>query len=70
MPNEGDQYYLAFDLVYDNMDVMNKYLELRELAAVYPKQVIILDMICFEHIILSFSKLIEWTGTRKKIRLL
>lgn len=66
MPNEGDQYYLAFDLVYDNMDVMNKYLELRELAAVYPKQVIILDMICFEHIILSFSKLIEWTGTRKK----
>lgn len=66
VPDEGEQYYLAFDIVYDNMDVMNKYLELRELAAVYPKQVKILDMICFEHIILSFSKLIEWTGTRKK----
>lgn len=65
-PNEIDQYFLAFDIVYDNMDVMNKYLELKELAAVYPKQIVILDMICFEHIILSFSKLIEWTGTGKK----
>jgi len=65
-PNEDDRYYLAFDIVYDNMDVMNKYLELRELAAAYPEQIVILDMICFEHIILSFSKLIEWTGTKKK----
>lgn len=23
-------------------------------------------MICFEHIILSFSRLTEWTGTKKK----
>lgn len=45
---------------------MNKFLELRELASAYPKQIKIFDMICFEHIILSFSKLIEWTGTRKK----
>ena len=59
VPDDGDQYYLAFDIVYDNMDVMNKYLELRELAVVYPKQIVILDIICFEHIILSFSKLIE-----------
>lgn len=66
VPNEGDQYYLAFDIVYDNMDVMNKYLELRELVAVYPKQIVILDVICFEYIILSFDKLIEWTGTGKK----
>ncbi len=66
VPDDGDQYYLAFDIVYDNMDVMNKYLELRELAVVYPKQIVILDIICFEHIILSFSKLIEWTGTGKK----
>lgn len=65
-PDEGDRYYLAFDIVYDNMDVMNKYLELRELAAVYPEQIVILDMICFEHIILSFSKLVEWTGTKEK----
>lgn len=66
VPKEGSRYYLAFDIVYDNMDVMNKYLELRELSAVYPEQIAILDMICFEHIILSFSKLIEWTGTGKK----
>ena len=66
VPKAGDRYYLAFDIVYGNMDVVNKYLELRELAAVYPKQIMILDIICFEHIILSFSKLIEWTGTGKK----
>lgn len=66
VPKADDRYYLAFDTVYDNMDVMNKYLELRELVAVYSKQIAILDMICFEHIILSFSKLIEWTGTGKK----
>ncbi|MCI9021321.1 MAG: hypothetical protein HFH32_11365 [Eubacterium sp.] len=66
VPKEGDRYYLAFDIVYDNMDVVNKYLELRELVAVYAKQIVILDIICFEHIILSFSKLIEWTGTGKK----
>ena len=66
VPDDGDQYYLAFDIVYDNMDVMNKYLELRELAVVYPKQIVILDVICFEYIILSFGKLTEWTGTGKK----
>lgn len=64
-PAEGDKYYLAFDIVYDNMDILNKYLELKVLAAVYPEQIIILDMICFEHIILSFVKLAEWTGTGK-----
>lgn len=40
-------------------------MELVELAAKHSDQIIILDMICFEHIILSFSKLIEWTGTSK-----
>lgn len=49
-PQESDKYFLAFDIVYDNMDVMNKYLELKELAAKHPGQIIILDMICFEHI--------------------
>lgn len=64
-PQGSDRYYLAFDIVHNNMDVMNKYLELRELAAKHPNQIIILDMICFEHIILSFSKLVDWTGTGK-----
>ena len=70
VPKADDRYYLAFDIVYDNMDVMNKYLELRELAADYKKQIVILDMICFEHIILSFSKLIDWTGTGKKDKII
>lgn len=64
-PQEGDKYFLAFDIVYDNMDVMNKYLELKELAEKHPEQIVILDMVCFEHIILSFSKLVDWTGTGK-----
>ena len=30
---EGDEkYYIAFDIVYDNMDVTNKYIDLRTLA--------------------------------------
>ncbi len=66
IPDREDKYYLAFDIVYDNMNVMNKYLELKELAAMYPKQIVILDIICFEHIILSLSNLIKWTGTGKK----
>lgn len=65
-PKDGDRYYLAFDIVYDNMDVMNKYLELREIAAAYPGQIVILDMVCFEYLILSFGRLTEWTGTGKK----
>lgn len=66
VPQKDDLYYLAFDIVYDNMDVMNKYLELKSLADRYPSQLIILDMLCFEYIILSFGKLVAWTGTNKK----
>lgn len=61
-PAKENVYYLAFDIVYDNADVLNKLLELKELAAKYPGQIILLDMICFEYIIFSFRKLIEWTG--------
>lgn len=65
IPPKDSTYYIAFDLVYDNMDVVNKYQELCESAKKYPKQIILLDMICFEYIILSFSKLVHWTGTGK-----
>lgn len=65
-PADGDIYYLAFDLVYDNMDIVNKMLELQELAGKYPGQIVILDMICFEYIIFAFSKLIAWTGSGRK----
>lgn len=65
-PKEGDIYCIAFDIVYDNMDVMNKYLELKQLADKNPKQIRILDMTCFEFIVLSFRYLIQWTGTGRK----
>ncbi len=66
IPEKADTYYLAFDIVYDNMDVVNKLIELRKLSEKYPGQIILLDMICFEHIIFSFSKLIQWTGNGHK----
>lgn len=65
-PLEKDRYFIAFDIVYDNMDIMNKYLELREFAERYEEQIWLLDMTCFEYVILSFCNLIEWTGTNKK----
>lgn len=65
-PLKEDTYYLAFDIVYDNMDIVNKLLELQEIAVNYPEQIILLDMICFEHIVFAFSKLVEWTGTGHK----
>ena len=65
-PGEGDIYYIAFDQVFDNQDIRNKYLDLRDMTEKYPEQVILLDMICFEYIILCFRKLVEWTGTGKE----
>lgn len=66
IPQKEDTYYIAFDIIYDNMDIMNKYIELQELTMKYPDQIKILDITCFEYIILSFHDLIEWTGTGKK----
>lgn len=66
IPAKDEIYYLAFDKVYDNMDIVNKMLELQELAAKYPAQIILLDITCFECIILAFEKLIEWTGNGRQ----
>lgn len=65
-PEATDIYYLAFDIVYDNMDIVNKLLELQELERNHPNQIVILDMLCFEYIILAFEKLVEWTGNGHK----
>ena len=65
-PEEDGVYYVAFDMVFDNMDIVNKLLELQAVVKKYPEQIKLLDITCFEHIILSFSKLIEWTGTGRK----
>lgn len=62
---EDDAYYIAFDYVVDNQDIRNKYRILKSIAERSEGKIIILDMICFEHLILAFDKLVEWTGTGK-----
>ena len=61
----GDKYYIAFDYVVDNQDIRNKYRMLKSIAEKSNGKIIILDMICFEHLILAFDKLVPWTGTGK-----
>lgn len=62
---DDDEYYIAFDCVVDNQDIRNKYRLLRAIAEKSEGKVIILDIICFEHLILAFDKLVPWTGTGK-----
>ena len=62
---EDDEYYIAFDYVVDNQDIRNKYRILKSIADEAEGKVIILDMICFEYLILAFDKLVPWTGTGK-----
>ena len=62
---ESDKYYVAFDYVVDNQDVLNKYRMLNAIAEKSKGKIVILDMICFEYLILSFNKLVSWTGTGK-----
>ncbi len=63
--NEDDEYYIAFDYVVDNQDIRNKYRMLKSIAQKSEEKIIILDMICFEYLILVFDKLVQWTGTGK-----
>jgi len=60
-----ERYYIAFDYVVDNQDIRNKYRMLKSIADKSEGKIVILDMICFEHLILAFDKLVEWTGTGK-----
>lgn len=60
-----DKYYIAFDHVVDNQDIRNKYRMLRTIAEKSEGKIVILDMICFEYLILAFDKLVAWTGTGK-----
>lgn len=62
---DDDKYYIAFDYVVDNQDIRNKYRVLKSIEEKLDGKIIILDMICFEHLILAFDKLVEWTGTGK-----
>lgn len=60
-----DKYYIAFDYVVDNQDIRNKYRMLKSIAEKSGGKFIILDMICFEYLILAFDKLVTWAGTGK-----
>lgn len=60
-----DKYYILFDYVVDNQDIRNKYRLLKSIADKSEGKIIILDMICFEHLILAFGRLVAWTGTGK-----
>ena len=62
---DDDKYYIAFDYVVDNQDIRNKYRVLKAIEKSSEGRLIILDMICFESLILAFDKLVEWTGTGK-----
>ncbi|MDY5102485.1 MAG: hypothetical protein SPE81_05230 [Agathobacter sp.] len=61
-----DKYYIVFDYVVDNQDIRNKYRMLKSIAEKSEGKIIILDMICFEYLILAFDKLVPWTGTGKE----
>ena len=60
-----DKYYIAFDYIVDNQDIRNKYRILKSVASRSEGKIVILDMICFEYLILAFDQLITWTGTGK-----
>ena len=62
---EDNKYYIAFDYVVDNQDIHNKYRMLKSITNKSEGRIVILDMICFEYLILVFDKLVEWTGTGK-----
>ena len=49
----------------DNQDIRNKYRMLKSIEENSEGKIIILDMICFEYLILAFDKLAEWTGIGK-----
>lgn len=61
----NDRYYIAFDYVVDNQDIRNKYRMLKTIEEKSEGKIIILDMICFEYMILAFETLVEWTGIGK-----
>ena len=68
--NATDKYYIVFDYVMDNQDIRNKYRLLKAIADKSNGSIIILDILCFEYLILSFDKLVAWTGCNKKDKIL
>ena len=65
---DDDKYYVAFDYVVDNQDIRNKYRMLKSITDKSEGKIVILDMICFEYLILAFDKLVEWTAPERQIK--
>lgn len=57
---------LVIESKESNQDIRNKYRLLKKIEAGSDGKIQILDMICFEYIILAFENLVIWTGTGKK----
>lgn len=60
-----DYYIIAFDCVFDNVDIFNKFLRIHAIKSKHPDNIFLLDIICFEYLILQFEQLQDWTGNHK-----
>lgn len=59
LPDDENKYIIVFDNSFDNLQALMEQRRLREYAACKPN-VILLDIICFEYILLEFRHLIDW----------
>lgn len=60
-----DKYILFIDLVYDNDSVMETYDNILELVG-DRSNVLIIEMLCFEELMLNFRYLIKWIRNKEK----
>lgn len=60
LEDNENRYVIVFDNSFDNLQVVMEQKLLRKYARA-KKNVLLLDIICFEYILLEFKDLIEWT---------
>lgn len=59
LDGEENKYIIVFDNSFDNVQVYQEQRRLQNYAS-QKSNVFLMDIICFEYILLSFDKLIEW----------
>lgn len=59
LDSEENKYIIVFDNSFDNVQVYQEQRRLQNYAS-QKSNVFLMDIICFEYILLSFDKLIEW----------
>lgn len=59
LSDQQNKYIIVFDNSFDNLQAIMEQRRLRECAA-QKSNVVLLDIICFEYILLEFRYLIEW----------